>query len=115
MIPYNPRPLVLEPQWTPLFLANDQAYILEGNMAVLAPPQVWQQCSCLLSLLIIFFLLLIILFLLLIILFLLLIILFLLFLLPLPQAIQAALAETPLGPMASSIPTYGPEAANGRL
>merc|ERR1719347_420027 len=67
VIPYLPKPLVMEPSWRPIILANDQAYIFEGNMAVLAPPHV----------------------------------------------VKSALAETPLGPMASSIPSFGAEAAAG--
>jgi len=67
VIPYMPKPLVMEPSWRPIILANDQAYIFEGNVAVLAPPHV----------------------------------------------VKSALAETPLGPMASSIPSFGAEAAAG--
>ena len=40
VIPYLPKPLVMEPSWRPIILANDQAYIFEGNVAVLAPPHV---------------------------------------------------------------------------
>ena len=67
LIPYCPKPLLPPDTWRPIILAADQAFIIEGGMAVPAPHQMVKQ----------------------------------------------ALAETPLGPMAASIPNFGEQSSGG--